>query len=221
MQSNSQSIYQPVTEFKSRSVNMACIRLYSCDTKRIELNIQEQIRKSPTMFKNAPIILDLENVDGAMSAKILKEICVNNYVYPVAVQNCTPEQKTDFLNNGIPAINNDFKPIKKVGGEKIITTSVRTGQQLYYECPVTILGDVKAGAEIISHNSIHIYGTLYGKAIAGIQGNLEAQIFMKACKAELISIGKRFVVPQEQDQLHYDHNIRIRLFNDELKILRF
>ncbi|RYZ69571.1 MAG: septum site-determining protein MinC, partial [Lysobacteraceae bacterium] len=51
-------------------------------------------------------------------------------------------------------------------------TPVRSGQQLYAENrDLTVLSTVGAGAEVISDGSIHIYGTLRGRALAGAQGN--------------------------------------------------
>ena len=127
---------------------------------------------------------------------------------------------SSFLKVGIPKISGSAKPSTPQIGEKIITGSVRSGQQLYFQCPITIIGDVKAGAEIISDHSIHIYGTLHGKAIAGIQSNHDAQIFMESCKAELVSIGKKYLVAQDHNQLTYNHRIRVKSYNGELKVMR-
>lgn len=48
--------------------------------------------------------------------------------------------------------------------------NVRSGQQLYAEnCDLTVMATVGAGAEVIADGSIHIYGTLRGRALAGAQ----------------------------------------------------
>ncbi len=74
-------------------------------------------------------------------------------------------------------------------------TPVRSGQQLYAENrDLTVLTTVGAGAEVISDGSIHIYGTLRGRALAGAQGNTDARIFCREFHAELVAIAGHYRV---------------------------
>ena len=57
-----------------------------------------------------------------------------------------------------------------------------------------MLSAVGAGAEVISDGSIHIYGTLRGRALAGAQGNENARIFCREFHAELVAIAGRYKV---------------------------
>ena len=50
---------------------------------------------------------------------------------------------------------------------------------------MTVLGSVASGAEIIAGGSIHVYGALRGRAIAGSTGNGRARIFCRKFEAEL------------------------------------
>jgi septum site-determining protein MinC len=71
----------------------------------------------------------------------------------------------------------------------IIETSVRSGQQVVFtEGDVTVLGSVSSGAEVIAGGSVHIYGSLRGRALAGSAGNPKARIFCQKLEAELIAI---------------------------------
>lgn len=71
----------------------------------------------------------------------------------------------------------------------VVTEPVRSGQSLIFtEGDVTILGSVASGAEVIAGGSIHIYGTLRGRAMAGTMGNAAARIFCRKLEAELIAI---------------------------------
>src|SRR5690606_23856704 len=55
------------------------------------------------------------------------------------------------------------------------TAPVRSGQQVYADNrDLTVLSAVGAGAEVIADGSIHIYGALRGRALAGAQGNEKA-----------------------------------------------
>ena len=74
-------------------------------------------------------------------------------------------------------------------------TPVRSGQQLYAENrDLTVLTTVGAGAEVIADGSIHIYGALRGRALAGAQGNADARIFCREFHAELVAIAGHYKV---------------------------
>jgi len=80
------------------------------------------------------------------------------------------------------------EPINEVK-TKVHIGRVRSGQQIYAkESDLVISGDVGAGAEVIADGSIHIYGALRGKALAGAMGNTNAAIFCQMLQPELVSI---------------------------------
>ncbi|MEZ2128256.1 MULTISPECIES: septum site-determining protein MinC [unclassified Sinorhizobium] len=71
----------------------------------------------------------------------------------------------------------------------IIREPVRSGQSVIFaEGDVTVVGSVASGAEIIAGGSVHIYGTLRGRAMAGSLGNASARIFCRKLEAELLAI---------------------------------
>jgi septum site-determining protein MinC len=71
----------------------------------------------------------------------------------------------------------------------LIASPVRSGQSIVFaEGDVTVLGSVGSGAEIVAGGSIHIYGTLRGRAMAGVNGNSAARIFCQKIEAELLAI---------------------------------
>jgi septum site-determining protein MinC len=74
-------------------------------------------------------------------------------------------------------------------GSLVLQDPVRSGQSIVFkEGDVTVLGSVGSGAEIVAGGSIHIYGTLRGRAMAGVAGNSEARIFCNKIEAELLAI---------------------------------
>lgn len=82
---------------------------------------------------------------------------------------------------------------------KIITRPVRSGQQIYAEgADLIVLAQVSEGAEVLADGNIHIYGTLRGRALAGVRGDESARIFCQQLEAELVSIAGNFVL---QDSL--------------------
>jgi septum site-determining protein MinC len=80
-------------------------------------------------------------------------------------------------------------PAQQTAGSLLLETPVRSGQSVIFtEGDVTVLGSVGSGAEIVAGGSIHIYGTLRGRAMAGVTGNSKARIFCNKIEAELLAI---------------------------------
>jgi septum site-determining protein MinC len=72
---------------------------------------------------------------------------------------------------------------------RVIDGAVRSGQSIVFpEGDLTIIGPVGSGAEVVAGGSIHIYGALRGRAIAGSSGNGQARIFCRELRAELLAI---------------------------------
>ena len=75
----------------------------------------------------------------------------------------------------------------------MIEDPVRSGQSVIFtEGDVTVLGSVGSGAEIVAGGSIHVYGTLRGRALAGATGNARARIFCHRIEAELLAINSYY-----------------------------
>jgi septum site-determining protein MinC len=71
----------------------------------------------------------------------------------------------------------------------LLDAPVRSGQSILFpNGDVTVVGSVASGAEIVAGGSIHIYGALRGRAIAGATGNANARIFCGKFEAELLAI---------------------------------
>jgi septum site-determining protein MinC len=98
-------------------------------------------------------------------------------------------------------------------------TAVRSGQQLYADgCDLTVLSTVGAGAEVIADGSIHVYGSLRGRALAGAQGNAEARIFCREFHAELVAIAGHYKVLDDIPEKLRGKAVQVWLENDQLKL---
>ncbi|MCD9005426.1 septum site-determining protein MinC [Luteimonas sp. XNQY3] len=97
--------------------------------------------------------------------------------------------------------------------------SVRSGQQLYAQNrDLTVLSSVGAGAEVISDGSIHIYGPLRGRALAGAQGSATARIFCRSFHAELVAVAGHYKVLDDIPRELHGKAVQVWLEHDELKI---
>ena len=98
-------------------------------------------------------------------------------------------------------------------------TAVRSGQQVYADNrDLTVLAAVGAGAEVIADGSIHIYGALRGRALAGAQGNAKARIFCREFHAELVAIAGHYKVLEEIPADLRGKAVQAWLEGDQLKI---
>jgi septum site-determining protein MinC len=79
-------------------------------------------------------------------------------------------------------------PIKPAPAPRLIDSPVRSGQTVFHDGDLTIIGSVSSGAEIVATGSIHIYGALRGRVLAGADGNKSAHIFCRRLAAELVAI---------------------------------
>ncbi len=71
----------------------------------------------------------------------------------------------------------------------VLDSPVRSGQVVQHlDGDVTVMGSVASGAEVIAGGSIHVYGTLRGRAIAGAVGDSGARILCRKFEPELIAI---------------------------------
>jgi septum site-determining protein MinC len=80
----------------------------------------------------------------------------------------------------------------------MIEGPVRSGQSVVFmEGDVTVLSSVGSGAEIVAGGSIHVYGALRGRALAGATGNARARIFCHRVEAELLAIDSYYRTADE------------------------
>ena len=94
---------------------------------------------------------------------------------------------------------------------KLITHPVRSGQQIYAAGgDLVVLSSVSPGAEVLADGNIHVYGTLRGRALAGVKGNRSARIFCQRLEAELISIAGHYKISEDLRNSHWQKALRLR-----------
>lgn len=95
---------------------------------------------------------------------------------------------------------------------KVVKGQVRSGQQIHApSSDIVVLGSVNAGAEVMADGSIHVYGVLRGRALAGAHGNQEARIFCHALEAELVAIAGFYLTAEELNAASHGKPSCIRL----------
>src|ERR1700716_3394145 len=160
--------------------------------------IDATLARSPNFFVGKPVVLDLSAVDLSPSAiaHLVKNIEQRNIrvlgfegVDAAHLDASMPPLLTGGRHCA-PQLTVAEKPGAKPQPSSLLLDSpVRPGQSvIFIEGDVTVLGSVGSGAEIVAGGSIHVYGTLRGRAMAGVNGNSAARIYCQKIEAELLAI---------------------------------
>jgi septum site-determining protein MinC len=101
----------------------------------------------------------------------------------------------------------------------LLESPVRSGQSIVFpEGDVTVLGSVGSGAEIVAGGSIHVYGTLRGRAMAGVNGNSAARIYCQKIEAELLAIDGYYQTAEQIDDTLRNRPAQAWLDGETMKI---
>lgn len=128
-----------------------------------------------------------------------------------------PDSQTE-TDDAAPAAQRQEAPqIRAIPQSLVIDEPVRSGQSIIFpEGDVTIVGSVASGAEVIAGGSIHIYGTLRGRAMAGSIGNTNARIFCRRLEAELIAIDGIYKMAEDMDSSLRGQAVQLSLEGDTI-----
>jgi septum site-determining protein MinC len=173
------------------------------------------LTRSPGFFAGRSVVLDLSNVKLTRSGTAhLINTLVDRNIRVIGLENADPSQlgpELPPLLSGRPAnIINEIAalprpepaqaPVPKPPTSLLIDRPVRSGQSIVFpDGDVSVLGSVGSGAEVVAGGSIHIYGTLRGRAMAGHMGNPRARIFCRKIEAELLAIDGYYRTAEEID----------------------
>ena len=101
----------------------------------------------------------------------------------------------------------------------LLDSPVRSGQSIVFpDGDITVLGSVSSGAEIVAGGSIHVYGTLRGRAMAGVNGNPSARIYCQKVEAELLAIDGYYQTAEELDEKLRSRAVQARLDGQTMTI---
>src|SRR6266481_8947284 len=171
--------------------------------------IDATLARSPGFFVGKPVVLDLSAVDLSQSAIAhLVTSLENRNIRVLGIEGVEAALVTTsmppLLTGGRHCVVQQSKPEKPEAKPKptslLLESPVRSGQSIIFtDGDVTVLGSVSSGAEIVAGGSIHIYGTLRGRAMAGVNGNSSARIYCQKIEAELIAIDGYYQTAEELD----------------------
>ncbi|RKR04536.1 septum site-determining protein MinC [Kushneria sinocarnis] len=231
--------------FKGGMLPMTVMELATADPERVATQLAGKLNQSPAFFQHTPVVLSVEKLDAPhLALERLCAVCREHKLLPVAVRGggdgikqsawalglgwfppqeiraaapASGEAHDTGAEAAAEARENSEAPALE--GGRIFRGTVRSGQQL--SAPhgdLVIVGAVNAGAEILAAGSVHVYGPLRGRALAGIHGSREVGIFCQELHAELLSIAGNYKRLEDIDVELLGANVEVRLSEDQLNI---
>jgi septum site-determining protein MinC len=168
--------------------------------------LDAQIQRSPSFFDGRPVLVDLAALppDQPDVAGLIEGLRARG-IRIVGTEGAHPSwQGVESWGRPLSGGSRTARPVEAPeeapppasaapaapdAGSLLVDHSVRSGQSVVSDKgDVIIVGSVASGAEVMAGGSIHIYGTLRGRAVAGLAGNPNARIFCRRLEAELLAI---------------------------------
>jgi septum site-determining protein MinC len=172
--------------------------------------IDATLARSPGFFVGKPVVLDLSAVD--LSRPAISHLLLSLEKRNIRVLGIEGVEPAVLASNMPPLLAGGRSCVVPQPSEQkseaapapptslLLDSPVRSGQSIVFpEGDITVVGSVSSGAEIVAGGSIHIYGTLRGRAMAGINGNSAARIYCQKIEAELLAIDGFYRTAEEFD----------------------
>lgn len=186
------------------------------------------LARSPGFFAGRPVVLDLSAVELSESAiaHLISSLQERN-IRVLGVEGVVAGQ----LGSSLPPLLTGGRQCSFEDSEAkrqktrahpaslLLESPVRSGQSIVFtEGDVTVLGSVGSGAEIVAGGSIHVYGTLRGRAMAGVNGNSAARIYCQKIEAELLAIDGYYQTAEQIDDTLRNRPAQAWLDGETMKI---
>ena len=102
---------------------------------------------------------------------------------------------------------------------QIIDHPVRSGQRVYAKgSDLIVMSTVNPGGEVMADGNIHIYGSLKGRALAGVSGREDVRIFCQDLQAELVAIAGYYTINEDLPSTRRNTAVKMSLKGESLEI---
>jgi septum site-determining protein MinC len=175
--------------------------------------LDAQVARSPTFLESKPVVVDLGGVTAAdADLPGLVRALQGRGLRILAVEGADPSwggaaewgrsipggRSTGMVE--LPAAAEPAAEAESEATGLVIGEPVRSGQSVIYpKGDVTVIGSIASGAEVFAGGSVHVYGTLRGRVVAGFTGNPKARVFCRRLEAELVAIDGVYRTADDMD----------------------
>ncbi|MCG6266525.1 septum site-determining protein MinC [Vibrio furnissii] len=208
-------------DLKGSSFTLSVLHLSDNQIANTVEFLKQKVAQAPAFFANAPVVINISKVDGDIDFLALKHGISGAGLIPVGVTGCKDKRCQSLASEAgfavMTASNNPAKAPAKMAPTTIVRTPIRSGQQVYAkDGDLVILNHVSPGAEVIADGSIHIHGTLRGRAIAGASGQKEARIICHDLQAELVSIAGNYWLSEQIESEFWQKKVMLSMTEESL-----
>jgi septum site-determining protein MinC len=236
-------LVQQIIEIKGEMLMVNILYLYQVDMDTIRHALELKVAEAEQFFKGTSLVVDcslLGEKVQQLNLDELLEVIVSAGFTPIGLRNVHEASLSDVEKSQWSLIRTQGKAtklqIKKEAVQQnheqssssakgvtpcveVIDKPLRSGQQVYApDSDVVVLHQTGAGSEILAGGSVHIYGALRGRVLAGVNGDKTARIFCQALDAELVSIAGCYQLLDDTDTQLKGQPAMIRLENNKLVV---
>lgn len=212
-------------QLKGRLFTLSVLSVTSNDLTKLRQTIAAKVKLAPNFFQFSPVVIDVselnwqkEPIDLAALKDLLKEF----NLIPTGIKNLPDNFLEAAANLGLAKLT-DQQPspsqptVHPEGCNRLITQPIRSGQQIYAPGgDLIVLSSVSPGAELLADGNIHVYGTLRGRVLAGVNGDSNARIFCQKLEAELVAIAGHYKIFEELETQSETGPKQISLVDEQL-----
>ncbi|AHJ67492.1 Cell division inhibitor MinC [Granulibacter bethesdensis] len=197
--------------------------------------LDAQIERSPSFFDRRPVVVDL-SVAGLQEPGLMAlfaELEARN-IRPIGIEGLdeAEEEWSENLLASLPPVirgsraAGDLDIPEETRPEEmmalVVERPVRSGQSVVHDKgDVIVIGSVASGAEVVAGGSIHVYGTLRGRAIAGLMEDGTPRIFCSKLEAELVAIEGVWKTADDMEPSLRGKPVQIMRDGETIKIVAF
>ena len=205
-------------QVKGSQFTLTVLELYTPDLKAFEAQLKEKVQLAPKFFRFAPVVVDVKHLplEQEIDFHALKNLLCQIELIPVAIrgahlawqprieaaQMAIMQSSGDGKESAINLKDAEKNAMQQKScqeirsqGSLLVTQPVRSGQQIYAQGgDLVVISSVSPGSELLADGNIHVYGTLRGRALAGVGGNDQSRIFCNSLEAELVAIAGQYKI---------------------------
>lgn len=223
-------------ELKGSSFTLSVVHITDQDITEVKRLLAEKVALAPDFFRAAPLVINIEKLLHMPDFTALANAFRDLNLVPVGVTGAKSDEVRAaaraaglaIVSTGKAAVTQTKVEAKEppaellnLPGTKVHRGPVRSGQQVYApNGSLVVLGAVSNGAEVIADDSIHVYGPLRGRAVAGAKGNESARIYCQQLMAELISVAGHYQLSAGLQGDNWEQPVTIFLADEQLTLDR-
>lgn len=199
--------------------------------------LDAEVKRAPGFFVGRPVVLDMSGLprDGTDPGALI-EALQSRDVRIIGIEGAHPSW-LGMESWGLPPllggagrpVSNAIEvpdaaaapaaePAKAEPPTLLVDEPVRSGRSVVHMGgDVIVMGSVASGAEVIAGGSVHVYGALRGRAIAGLAG-AGGRVFCRKLDAELLSIDGVYMTADDMPAALRGRPAQARLDGDAMVI---